>query len=62
MIHCYDFEGLDISKLELIKSTILSEPNVDIVTEGDFNPSEGEKTFRMTLLPGTYDQRADSAP
>ena len=61
MIHCYDFEGLDVSKIDLIKSTILSEPNVDLVLEGDFHPSEGEKTFRMTLLPGTYDQRADSA-
>ena len=61
LIHCYDFEGIEASNLEVIKSAVLSEPNVDVVTEGDYHPVTGEKTFRMALMPGTYDQRADSA-
>ncbi len=61
IVNCYDLEEVSASNLESIKSSILSEPNVDTVTEEGFEVAPFEVAFRIALLPGQYDQRADSA-
>ncbi|SET53087.1 phosphoribosylformylglycinamidine synthase [Natronincola peptidivorans] len=61
IINVYDLEDVNIKRLEDIKTLVLSEPNVDIVTEDYGLISEDEEAFRIQLLPGQYDQRADSA-
>lgn len=60
IINCYDLEAVDANDLEMIKTSILSEPNVDVVNEGAFSPQNGDIAFRIALLPGQFDQRADS--
>ncbi len=55
----YDISSLDGETLEKAKKTILSEPQVDDVYDSvDLN---GYKVFATELLPGQFDQRADSA-
>ncbi|WP_069870171.1 phosphoribosylformylglycinamidine synthase [Fusibacter sp. 3D3] len=61
IINVYDMEGVNANKLAEIKALILSEPNVDNVTETTFKLPENSRAFRIELLPGQYDQRADSA-
>ena len=61
IINCYDLEDVSHDDLVNIKKSILSEPNVDDVTETSFHLSRSEKAFRVALLPGQFDQRADSA-
>jgi len=61
IVNCYDMEGVETAALETIKASVLSEPNVDRVYEGHFEANADEMAFRIALLPGQYDQRADSA-
>ena len=61
IINCYDMEGVSEEALDQIVNTILSEPNVDHVCQDSFELMQGEQAFRYALLPGQYDQRADSA-
>ena len=61
IINCYDFEGVPEDKLETVINTVLSEPNVDQVRLSDIKIEIDEIAFRYALLPGQYDQRADSA-
>lgn len=61
IINCYDLEDVSESDLENIKRSILSEPNVDDVTDSTISVSASERAFRIALLPGQFDQRADSA-
>ena len=55
----YDISSLDKETLEKAKKTILSEPQVDNVYEEV--SLDGYKVFATELLPGQFDQRADSA-
>lgn len=60
VINCYEMENMDDETFALAKENVFSEPNTDTVSESsDF--SESDFVFRMSLLPGQYDQRADSA-
>lgn len=61
IVNCYDLEDVSNDDLVNIKKSILSEPNVDDVTESTFSLNEAERAFRIALLPGQFDQRADSA-
>ena len=61
VINVYDMEGVNENKLDEIKALILSEPNVDYVTETEIQLPQNSRAFRIELLPGQYDQRADSA-
>ncbi len=61
MINCYDLEGIDETALDTVVHSVLSEPNVDTVSQGNLTLLEGEKAFRVEYLPGQFDQRADSA-
>ena len=55
----YDICGITEETLEKAKKTILSEPQVDTVYD-DVDLS-GYNVFAIELLPGQFDQRADSA-
>lgn len=56
----YDIDGLDDAQFAMAAATILSEPQVDVLS-----PSvvigDDESAFAVEYLPGQFDQRADSA-
>ena len=54
----YDIEGVDKETFETAVQTIFSEPQVDDVT---YSIKIDDNTFATELLPGQFDQRADSA-
>ena len=61
IVNCYDLEDLSERDIASVKSAVLSEPNVDYVTDGQLTLNANERAFRIALLPGQFDQRADSA-
>lgn len=59
IINTYDIKDLDEKIKDDVINTVLSEPNVDQVSqEITFNP---KNAFRIKLLEGQFDQRANSA-
>ena len=60
LLNRYDVENVSEELFRTITETVLSEPQLDIVTEalpeGDF-----AAVFAVEYLPGQFDQRADSA-
>ena len=58
ILNRYDVENIDADLFEYCKSTVFSEPQLDIVTD-DFNAAD--VVFAVEYLPGQFDQRADSA-
>ena len=59
VINRYDLENIEEELFEYVKKTVLSEPQLDIVSEKlDF---DAETVFAVEFLPGQFDQRADSA-
>ena len=60
VLNRYDLEGLDESLFQRVKSTVLSEPQLDTVTEALSAP-DAAAIFAVEPLPGQFDQRADSA-
>ncbi|MDD3306618.1 MAG: phosphoribosylformylglycinamidine synthase [Acetobacterium sp.] len=61
ILYRYDVEGVADGFFNQIISTILSEPNVDQVFEGNLQIKNNEKIFGISYLPGQYDQHGDSA-
>lgn len=61
IVNVYDLENVDKKRLDKIKKLILSEPNIDNIVDGNIELKNNEYAFRIELLPGQYDQRADSA-
>ena len=59
IINRYDVENIDAELFELCKTTVFSEPQLDIVS--DEIDTEGASVFAVEYLPGQFDQRADSA-
>ena len=57
----YDIENLSDETYQKAKSTVFSEPPVDILYEEEFPHSEEDFVFTVEYLPGQFDQRADSA-
>ena len=57
----YDIENLSDETYQKAKSTVFSEPPVDILYEEDFPHNEEDFVFTVEYLPGQFDQRADSA-
>ena len=55
----YDIDGVSEEVYEMAKRTVFSEPPVDDIFEDDIDVSG--RRFTVELLPGQYDQRADSA-
>ncbi|HJK66720.1 MAG TPA: phosphoribosylformylglycinamidine synthase, partial [Methanocorpusculum sp.] len=60
IINRYDVDNIDADLFAYAKSTVFSEPQIDIVTD---TPAlaEDERMFAVEYLPGQFDQRADSA-
>lgn len=56
----YDVEGLSETELKTAIDCVFSEPNADAVST-DIQIAEDEVAILYKLLPGQYDQRADSA-
>ncbi|MBN2796328.1 MAG: phosphoribosylformylglycinamidine synthase [Clostridia bacterium] len=61
IINCYEIEKMDEETFNTAKENVFSEPNVDRVYEDKNEFSDADFVFRMALLPGQFDQRADSA-
>ncbi len=59
IINRYDAENIDKELFDYAKSTVFSEPQLDIVTDEISN--DGAYVFAVEFLPGQFDQRADSA-
>ena len=61
LVKRYDISGITDEEYAAARTTILSEPQVDICYDEDFPKEDADKIFAMEYLPGQYDQRADSA-
>ncbi|NTW70762.1 MAG: phosphoribosylformylglycinamidine synthase [Eubacteriaceae bacterium] len=61
VINRYDISLDDFASFEMIKNTVLSEPNVDNVYEKNLVTNQDEMVIPVEYLPGQYDQRADWA-
>ncbi len=59
VLNRYDVENIEKDLFEATKTTVFSEPQLDIISE-DF-AEETATTFAVEYLPGQFDQRADSA-
>ena len=59
IINRYDAENITEELFNYAKSTVFSEPQLDIVTSSI--DTDGYVSFAVEFLPGQYDQRADSA-
>ncbi len=59
VLNRYDAEGIAPELFEKAKTTVFSEPQLDIVSEEISLP--GAYVFAVEPLPGQFDQRADSA-
>ena len=60
VIRRYDVEGVDQAVYEAARTTVLSEPQVDAITDETFELPADCKALAVEALPGQYDQRADS--
>ena len=56
----YDVEGIEKELFEYARTTVFSEPQLDVVSEMVHAP-DAAVTFAVEPLPGQFDQRADSA-
>ncbi len=63
ILNCYDCEGISEQDFERCKSTVFSEPPVDVVYDrfDEINIGNDATVFMVKYLPGQFDQRADSA-
>ena len=60
VLHRYDVEGIDEATYRAVRTTVLSEPQVDAVYDETF-PLQGEaRVLAVEALPGQFDQRSDS--
>ena len=58
VLNRYDLEGLEKELFDYAKTTVLSEPQLDIISE---EPNlECDRLFATEFLPGQFDQRANS--
>ena len=60
IVQRYDCEGLNAEQFDSAARLILSEPQVDSISE-TLSLAENETAFAVEFLPGQFDQRADSA-
>lgn len=59
ILNQYDVENIEADLFEYCKTTVFSEPQLDIVTEEV--DTDATASFAVEFLPGQFDQRADSA-
>ncbi len=60
ILNRYDVSGIDDTTYEKAKSTIFSEPQVDICFDENYEFDKNDKVFGVEFLPGQFDQRANS--
>ncbi|NLY18180.1 MAG: phosphoribosylformylglycinamidine synthase [Clostridiaceae bacterium] len=60
VLNRYDVENISEEDYKKAKTSIFSEPPVDYIYEEEMPVKGDEKVFATELLPGQYDQRADS--
>ena len=60
IVNRYDVEHIGAELFRYAVQTVLSEPQLDNVSE-TLHAAEGETVFAVEYLPGQFDQRADSA-
>ena len=60
IVQRYDIDGLTDDEFNSAARLILSEPQVDSISE-TLSIAENETAFAVEFLPGQFDQRADSA-
>ena len=60
IINRYDLENIGQELFERCKSTVFSEPQLDLVSD-TLKYTDGCTVFAVEFLPGQFDQRADSA-
>ena len=56
VINRYDAEGIRPDLFEYAKTTVFSEPQVDVCSEAP--DLDGARVFAVEFLPGQFDQRA----
>jgi phosphoribosylformylglycinamidine synthase len=61
LLNRYDISGITDDEYKVARTTIFSEPPVDIVYDEEIHIGEDETVIAIEYLPGQYDQRADSA-
>ncbi|MCM1363864.1 MAG: phosphoribosylformylglycinamidine synthase [Faecalibacterium sp.] len=59
IINRYDVENIDKDLFEHCKTTVFSEPQLDVISDSIDN--DAAVIFAVEYLPGQFDQRADSA-
>ena len=57
----YDVENISDETYNKAKTTVFSEPPVDMIYEERFDSAKGDFCFSVEYLPGQFDQCADSA-
>ncbi|MBR3271540.1 MAG: phosphoribosylformylglycinamidine synthase, partial [Clostridia bacterium] len=60
ILNRYDVENIDEALFEQSKTTVFSEPQLDVCTDS-IGDTSGCAVFAVEYLPGQFDQRADSA-
>jgi phosphoribosylformylglycinamidine synthase len=60
IINRYDVENIEQELFEYAKTTVFSEPQLDLIFD-EIPVEKGEHVFAVEFLPGQFDQRADSA-
>jgi len=61
VLNRYDVEGVDPQVYERAKTTVFSEPQVDVTWDEMFpQPRDAHSLLAVEALPGQFDQRADS--
>ena len=60
VLNRYDVEGIDAPLFDYARTTVFSEPQLDIVSD-EADVSDADVVFAVEPLPGQFDQRADSA-
>ncbi len=60
IVNRYDVENIAPDLFDRCKSTVFSEPQLDIVSD-ELIDTASAKVFAVEYLPGQFDQRADSA-
>ncbi len=61
VVNRYDIEGITDEEYSAARSLVFSEPPVDYAFDESIDIAEDENVIAYELLPGQYDQRADSA-
>ena len=60
ILNRYDVENIDEGLFEQSKTTVFSEPQLDVCSD-TIGDTSGAVVFAVEYLPGQFDQRADSA-